>query len=404
MNKCRFCSKELSHVFANLETSPPSNSYLKSLDEISSEKYFSLKLYVCEQCFLVQVDEEEKATEIFNADYAYFSSFSSTWLKHCKKYCDEITNELSLNNSSFVVEVASNDGYLLQNFVANNIPVLGIEPTESTAKVAIEKGIDTNIEFFGAAYAKSLSLDKKADLIIANNVIAHVPDLNDFVLGFKNLLNEGGTVTVEFPHLLNLIKENQFDTIYHEHFSYFSLITIQSVFKKHGMDIYKCLEVPTHGGSLRIYAGHSNKHEIDDSINKILLKEREAGLLDLNSYLGFQKQVDFIKKNVLTFFKENQGKKIAAYGAAAKGNTLLNYCGIKHPQIAFIVDANPHKQNKFMPASHIPIVDEKELKRIKPDLIIILPWNLKEEITSQLSYARDWGAKFVTFIPDTVVQ
>jgi len=400
--KCRHCGKELQHVFVDLYNSPPSNSYLTKEQLNEPEILYPLKLYVCEHCFLVQIDEYKKSTEIFNSEYAYFSSYSTSWLEHAKKYVDKITEKLNLDGSSFVVEIASNDGYLLQYFKEKNIPCLGIEPTASTAKAAREKGIEVLETFFNAAMAKTL---KKADLILGNNVLAHVPDINDFVAGLKIALNPGGTITMEFPHLLNLINFNQFDTIYHEHFSYLSLITVQKIFNSQGLKIYNVEELPTHGGSLRIYAAHNENTllAVDESVNNVLEKEKTAGLDTVEGYRGFEKKVKKIKWDFLEFLIKTgkEGKKIAAYGAAAKGNTFLNYCGVKSDIIDFVVDASPHKQGKYMPLSHIPIVCEDVLKREKPDYIIILPWNLSDEIVRQLSYIGTWGAKLITAIPET---
>lgn len=400
MKTCRFCSTELHHKFADLKTSPPSNAYLKSPADFDSEKYFPLVLYVCEKCHLVQIDEEEKATNIFNEDYAYFSSFSTSWLEHCKNYTNHVIDFLDLNQSNQVVEIASNDGYLLQYFKEKGFSVLGVEPTKSTAEVAISKGIPTDIRFFGIDYAAELSSQKKADLIIANNVIAHVPEINDFVGGIKVLLANDGTATIEFPHLMRLIEENQFDTIYHEHFSYFSLLTIRKIFNHHKMEVYHVEELPTHGGSLRIYVCHETYKNADDSVTTLIDQEVEKEMDQVAHYAKFQDKIEAVKAGVLDFFETNKDKRIVAYGAAAKGNTLLNYCGIKADQIEFVVDRNHYKQGKFMPGSHIPIVDEQILKQSKADYVIFLPWNLTKELTQQLNYVKGWGGKFVSFIPE----
>jgi hypothetical protein len=399
--KCRHCGKELQYAFVDLFNSPPSNSYLTKEQLNEPEILYPLKLFVCEHCFLVQIDEYKKSTEIFNSDYAYFSSYSTSWLEHAKKYVAMITEKLNLDGSSFVIEIASNDGYLLQYFKEKNIPCLGIEPTASTAKAAREKGIDVQETFFNAALAQTL---KKADLILGNNVLAHVPDINDFAAGLKIALNTGGTITMEFPHLLNLINLNQFDTIYHEHFSYLSLITVQKIFNSQGLKIYNVEELPTHGGSLRIYATH-NKNTfltIEESVNNVIKKEKSAGLDTVEGYRGFEKKINKIKWDFLEFLIKTRkdGKKIAAYGAAAKGNTFLNYCGVRSDIINFVVDASPHKQGKYLPLSHIPIVSEDVLKKEKPDYIIILPWNLHDEIVKQLNYTETWGAKLITAIPE----
>ena len=399
--KCRHCGKELQYVFVDLNNSPPSNSYLTKEQLNEPEILYPLKLFVCEHCFLVQIDEYKKSTEIFNSDYAYFSSYSTSWLEHAKKYVDMITEKLNLGGSSFVIEIASNDGYLLQYFKEKNISCLGIEPTASTAKAAREKGIDVQETFFNAALAQTLG---RADLILGNNVLAHVPDINDFVAGLKIALNPGGTITMEFPHLLNLIDFNQFDTIYHEHFSYLSLMTVQKIFSAQGLKIYNVEELPTHGGSLRIYAAHNENTflTIEESVNNVIKKEKSAGLDTVEGYQGFEKKIKQIKWDFLEFLVKTrkEGKKIAAYGAAAKGNTFLNYCGIKSDIIDYVVDASPHKQDKYLPLSHIPIVCEDVLKKEKPDYIIILPWNLRDEIVKQLHYTKTWEAKLVTAIPE----
>jgi hypothetical protein len=364
------------------------------------EVLYPLKVLVCDKCFLVQIDEYKKSEEIFNSNYAYFSSFSTTWLKHSREYADVITKRLSLNKDSFVIEVASNDGYLLQYFREMNIPCMGIEPTESTAMVAREKGIEVLNCFFTSEVAQTL---KKADLIVGNNVLAHVPDINDFVKGLKITLTPHGTITMEFPHFLNLVHKNQFDTIYHEHFSYFSLLAVQAIFESQGLKIYDVEELPTHGGSLRIYAAHieNTTIEIKESVKNLRDKEKAAELDTIKGYMDFEKKAQQIKWDFLDFLLnvKKAGKKIAAYGAAAKGNTFLNYCGIKSDSIDFVVDASPHKQGKFLPLSHIPIVSEDVLRKDKPDYILILPWNIKNEIIKQLCYTKNWDAKFVVVIP-----
>ncbi len=401
---CRFCNEPLKQQFVDLGSSPPSNSYLTYGQLNEPEVYFPLKLYVCSTCFLVQIDEYKKADEIFNKDYAYFSSYSTSWLAHSKRYVEEMIARFGFNSSSLVVEIASNDGYLLQYFKERNVPVLGIEPTKSTANVAQQKGIETITEFFGVSFAKKLVNQKgKADLLLGNNVLAHVPDLNDFVAGIKIALKDTGVITMEFPHLLQLISNNQFDTIYHEHFSYLSFTTVVRIFKAHGLEIFDVQEIPTHGGSLRIFGCHKEYegHSVHDSVTKLLDKEESIGVKKLAYYTGFQAKVDQVKMNFLEFLilKKKEGKNIAAYGAAAKGNTLLNYCGIRNDLISFVVDASPHKQGKFLPGSHIPVVKEDEIKKQKPDYVIVFPWNIKEEIKSQLSYIKEWNGKFVTAIP-----
>ena len=403
--KCRFCNHELTHEFIDLINAPPSNSFLTKDQLNEPEIFYPLKLYVCDKCFLVQIDEYKKSDEIFNHDYAYFSSFSTSWLEHAKKYVDMITGRLRLGAESHVMEIASNDGYLLQYFMQKHIPCLGIEPSANTAKAAREKGVDTLEEFFGANLAERFAQKgKKADLIIGNNVLAHVPDINDFVSGLKIALKNNGVVTIEFPHLMRLIEENQFDTIYHEHFSYLSFHTVCQIFARHGLVIFDVEELPTHGGSLRIYARHDEDDSKPVAQNIIALLEQEAtrGMLKLDYYLDFQQKADKVKYGLLSFLLEQKkrGKKVIAYGAAAKGNTLLNYCGIKKDLIGFVVDASPHKQGKYLPGSHVPVVKEGEIKRFKPDYVLILPWNIKNEIMEQLSYIRKWGGKFVVAVPD----
>jgi hypothetical protein len=368
------------------------------------ETFYPLRLYVCEKCFLVQIDEYKKSEEIFNNQYAYFSSYSTSWLKHCENYVNMICQRLMLNDQSLVYEIASNDGYLLQYFKQKDIKSIGIEPTANTAQVAIDNGIDTIIDFFGKKLAQQIAeKQKKADLIIGNNVLAHVPDLNDFVGGLKLLLKDSGTITMEFPHLFQLISQNQFDTIYHEHFSYLSLFTVQQIFQHHGLELYDVEEIPTHGGSLRIYAKHiDNKAiELTNNIEIVLCKEKSLQMSDLNGYKGFQQKADKIKCDLLNFLIEQKTKNkiVAAYGAAAKGNTLLNYCGVKKDLITFVVDKSPHKQGKYLPGSHVPIVDEQIIKQTKPDFILILPWNIRLEIIEQLHYIKNWDAKIVIPIP-----
>jgi SAM-dependent methyltransferase len=402
--KCRFCHHELTHVFINLVNAPLSNSFLTKDQLNEPEAFYPLKLYVCDKCFLVQINEYKKSDEIFNQDYAYFSSFSTSWLEHAKKYVDMITDRLELSTVSHVMEIASNDGYLLQYFLEKQIPCLGIEPSANTAQAAREKGIETVEEFFGANLAERLVQEgKKADLIIGNNVLAHVPDINDFVKGLKIALNPGGVVTMEFPHLMRLIQENQFDTIYHEHFSYLSFHTVCRIFAEHGLVLFDVEELPTHGGSLRIYARHDEDDSKPVTPNVVELLEKEAlkGMLQLDYYLDFQQKADKVKYALLAFLLEQKekGKKVVAYGAAAKGNTLLNYCGVKKDLIAFVVDASPHKQGMFLPGSHIPVVAEEMIKLNKPRYILILPWNLKDEIINQLNYVNEWDAKFALPIP-----
>jgi hypothetical protein len=402
--QCRFCKTPLEHVFIDLVNSPASNSFLTAEQLNEPETFYPLKVYTCHRCFLVQIDEYKKSDAIFNSDYVYFSSFSTSWLEHSRKYTEAMTERFGFDRNSLVVELASNDGYLLQYFRNKDIPVLGIEPTANTARVAIGKGIDTIVDFFGVLLAKKLAAEgRKADLLLGNNVLAHVPDIVDFVGGMKILLKDRGVITMEFPHLMQLVDNNQFDTIYHEHFSYLSLHTVQQIFRSQGLDLFDVEELPTHGGSLRIYARHvaDESQPVSARMAAVLAKEAGKGMQGLAYYDGFQQKALGVKLALTSFLIEQKkaGKRVAAYGAAAKGNTLLNYCGIKADLLEYVVDANPNKQNKYLPASHIPVVAESHLKADKPDLVLILPWNLRDEITKQLSYIRQWGGRFVIPIP-----
>jgi 2-polyprenyl-3-methyl-5-hydroxy-6-metoxy-1,4-benzoquinol methylase len=406
---CRFCNTPLSFEFLDLVNSPPSNSFL-SIDQLNEpEIFYPLRVLVCDNCFLVQIDEYQKSSAIFNNDYVYFSSFSTSWLNHAKKYCEEVVKRLSLNQNSKVIEVASNDGYLLQFFLEKNIPVLGIEPTANTAKIASDKGIETITQFFGTALADELaSKGILADLLIGNNVLAHVPDINDFVAGMKRVLTPTGTITMEFPHLIQMINQNQFDTIYHEHFSYLSLFTVKKIFFQQGLEIYDVDEISTHGGSLRIYAKHldDTSKQVSTSVSDLVSKEKLLGVDTLTCYKDFNTNVDQIKIDFLSFLIEQKknGKKVVGYGAAAKGNTLLNYCGVKKDLISFVVDANPNKQGKYLPGSHIPVVSEDLLKQFQPNFVVIFPWNLSAEIMNQLSYIRTWGGRFLIPIPNVHID
>jgi len=402
--KCRFCNNELSIEFIDLINAPLSNSILTEEELNEPETFFPLKLFTCENCFLVQIDEYQKSNEIFNEKYSYFSSFSKSWLEHSKKYVNMIIKKLQLNKNSFVVEIASNDGYLLQYFKELNIPCLGIEPASNTAAEAKRKGIDVIEDFFGVRLANELSLIKKIpDLLLGNNVLAHTPVINDFVEGLKLYLSETGVITMEFPHLMQLIENNQFDTIYHEHFSYLSFLTIKSVFEAHNLVIFDVEQLPTHGGSLRIYAKHKEEDskEISNNVKDLIGLEISKKMNTIDYYKGFQKKANRIKYEFVKFLIQQKinKKKVVAYGAAAKGNTLLNYCGIKQDLIEFVVDKSPYKQGKFLPGSHIPIINEKKIKKFKPDYIVILPWNIKEEIMEQLDYVKEWGCRFVIAIP-----
>lgn len=400
---CRFCNTKLNNVFIDLLNAPPSNSFLTKEQLNHPETYYPLKLYVCEKCFLVQVDEYKEHSEIFNSDYIYFSSFSKSWLQHSENYVEMITKKINLNNNSFVVEIASNDGYLLQYFKQNKIPCLGIEPTTNTAKVAREKGIETLDAFFNIKTAQRLAHRKKADLILGNNVLAHDPKLNDFVSGIKILLKETGTATFEFPHLLQLMKNSQFDTIYHEHFSYFSFLTINNIFEKHSLQIYDVDEISTHGGSLRVYIKHKEEKTkiISENVANLLKKEEYYKMNSLEGYSSFKTKISSIKYDFIDFLitQKKANKKVIAYGAAAKGNTMLNYFGIKNDLITFVVDKSPYKQGKYLPGSHIEVVDEQKIKETKPDFVIIFPWNIKDEVEEQLNYIRKWGGQFVVVIP-----
>jgi hypothetical protein len=406
--QCRFCKSDLTNTFIDLGNSPASNSFLNKEELNEPEIFFPLKVYTCVKCFLVQVDEYKKSDAIFSNDYVYFSSYSTSWLAHAEKYTKMMIARFGFNESSQVIEIASNDGYLLQYFKKAAVPVLGIEPTANTAKVAADKGIESIVDFFGVSLANKLAAKgRKADLLLGNNVLAHVPDIVDFVGGMKVILNDTGVITMEFPHLMQLVDNNQFDTIYHEHFSYLSFHTVQQIFESQGLQMFDVEELPTHGGSLRIFAKHHSdtSKSISPNVEALLAKEADRGMTTLAYYDNFQQRALKVKLDLLQFLidQKTNGKSVAAYGAAAKGNTLLNFCGIKKDMIDFVVDANPHKQNKCLPASHIPVVNEQYLKEAKPAFVIILPWNLKEEITAQLSYIKDWGGKFVVPIPSVKI-
>jgi len=400
---CRHCAAPLSQIFLDLGFAPPSNAYRLPADLHKPEKYYPLHIKVCDQCWLVQTEDYAQAEELFNPDYAYFSSTSSSWLKHASEYADSITKRLGLGAHSLVIEVASNDGYLLKNFLAAGIPCLGIEPTASTAAVSEKLGIPVMREFFGEGLGKRLAnASKQADLIVGNNVFAHVPDINDFTRGLKAALKPGGTITLEFPHLLNLIEQTQFDTIYHEHFSYLSLYTVKRIFEAGGLRIWDVEQLPTHGGSLRVYGCHAEEARTPAAeVAQMLDEETRCGLQDLATYRHFQAKADQVKNELLSFLidQKNAGKKVAAYGAAAKGNTLLNYAGVKPDLISFVCDAAAAKQGKFMPGSHIPIVSPEMLKAVKPDCILILPWNIAPEIVREYDYVADWGGEFFIAIP-----
>jgi hypothetical protein len=401
--KCRHCSSELIHTFLDLGFAPPSNAYLTKNDLIKPEKYYPLRVMVCNQCWLVQTEDYAQADELFDSEYAYFSSTSTSWLEHAKRYAKKMTQEMGLNEKSLVIEVASNDGYLLKNFVEKKIPCLGIEPTASTARVAEALGIPVMQEFFGEQLGMRLSQeDHQADLIIGNNVYAHVPNINDFTLGLKAALKPSGTITLEYPHLMRLLEFNQFDTIYHEHFSYLSLFTVSQIFRAAGLRIWNVDELSTHGGSLRIYGCHeSDERPSLLTVDAILEKERERGLQDLSIYKTFQAKADLIKNEFIEFLitQKKLGKKVIAYGAAAKGNTLLNYAGIKPDLLPLVCDAASSKQDKFMPGSHIPIMKPDILAEDHYDFVVILPWNISEEVQKQTAKFLQPSTRFVTAIP-----
>ncbi|MEM6632787.1 MAG: class I SAM-dependent methyltransferase [Bacteroidota bacterium] len=403
-SKCRFCATPLTHTFVNLGMSPICNDMVKAENLQSMEPFYPLHTYVCESCFLVQLDEFVSPENIFD-DYTYFSSYSSSWLEHCKKYVGKMISERGINSDGFVVELASNDGYLLQYFKEQGIPHLGIEPAKNVAEHAIAQGIQTEIRFFGIETAVHVSESYgQADLILGNNVLAHVPDINDFVGGMKVLLKPSGFITMEFPHLLNLIRFNQFDTIYHEHFSYLSWIAVERIFAHHGLTLFDVEELPTHGGSLRIYARHAENHSLPVTSRAMEMKEREieAGLNTLDTYTSYTEKVKETKRKILEFLitAKREGKKIVGYGAPGKGNTLLNYCSIRQDFLDYTVDKNPHKQGKFLPGTHIPVFSPEKIAETQPDYVMILPWNLKEEIMEQMAHIRDWGGKFVVPIPE----
>ena len=407
--KCRHCGVEISLTLIDLGSAPPSNAYLTHLTLRRPEKWFPLKVLVCESCWLVQAESYSRAAELFNEEYAYFSSFSAIWLQHAESYVNAMVDRFNLTVNSYVIEVASNDGYLLQYVKQRGISCLGIEPTVSTSSAARLKGIETIEEFFGVSLAKRLlNQGKQADLMTANNVLAHVPDINDFVAGFATLLKPEGVATFEFPHVMNLIEERQFDTIYHEHFSYLSFMTVVNIFNANGLAVFDVEQLPTHGGSLRVYAQRKDvgKHSINQSVVELLRREDAAGMNIAKYYQGFQANADKVKNDFLSFLLEAKraGKTVAGYGAAAKGNTLLNYAGIRLDLLPYVVDLNPSKQNKFLPGSRIPIVVEAVIKQKKPDYIVILPWNLREEVILQLAYVREWGGRFVTAVPELKVE
>ena len=401
---CRHCNAPLEHVFLDLGFAPPSNAYLAEADLQAPEQYFPLKLFVCDKCWLVQTEDYARSDELFTKDYAYFSSTSTTWLVHAKSYVDMISSRLDLDGQSFVIEVASNDGYLLKNFVANGVPCLGVEPTDSTAAAAEALGVPVAREFFGQQFASKLvASGKRADLIIGNNVYAHVPDINDFTMGMKTALKPGGTITLEFPHLMSLMRLNQFDTVYHEHYSYLSLQSVKAIFAKAGLRVCDVEQISTHGGSLRVYGCHDADARADGAaVARVLAEELASGLQDLPTYERFQLAANKVKNSFLAFLVEanRAGKTVAAYGAAAKGNTLMNYAGVKPDLISFVCDAAAAKQNKFMPGSHIPILAPDELRKHRPDYVVILPWNIADEVVKSNTFVSQWGGRFVVAVPE----
>jgi len=399
---CRFCGATLQDEFADLGMSPLANSYLRPEQANAMEPFYPLRALVCRACFLVQLEAYESAAHIFS-DYAYFSSYSTSWLEHARRYVEMAVERFDLGPRSQVVELASNDGYLLQYFRAHDVPVLGVEPAANVAEVAIEQGIPTRVEFFGARTARSLARETQADLLLGNNVLAHVPDLNDFVAGLPLLLKPEGAITMEFPHLMRLVEDNQFDTIYHEHFSYFSFLTVQRVFAAHGLRCFDVEELPTHGGSLRIYGCHEGAaHEQTDAARELAEREAAAGYGSIELYLTYAERVRASKREILEFMigLKREGKRIAGYGAPAKGNTLLNYCGLGRDFLDFTVDRNPHKQGLFLPGTHIPIRSPAAIDEERPDIVFILPWNLSEEIMKQLEQIRAWGGRFLVRSPE----
>jgi hypothetical protein len=400
---CRLCGAPLRDVFADLGSSPLANSYLSPERLGTMEPFYPLRALVCRHCFLVQLEEFETPAQIFS-DYAYFSSYSTSWLEHCRRYSEQMIELLGLGGHSQVVEIASNDGCLLHCFQERDVPVLGVEPAANVAQVARERGITTVVEFFGRATARSLAAGSRADLLVGNNVLAHVPDLADFVGGMKILLAPGGTITMEFPHLQRLIEDDQWDTIYHEHFSYFSFLTASRVFAAQGLRLFDVEELPTHGGSLRIYGAHEDDATKPDTERVVELREREreAGYERLETYTRYGARVEADKRRILEFLigLKNEGRRVVGYGAPAKGNTLLNYCGVRRDFLDYTVDLNPHKQGRFLPGSHIPIRAPRAIREDRPDVVVILPWNLKDEIAEQLGFVCEWGGRLAARTPE----
>lgn len=402
--KCRHCDHELTLPFLDLGSAPPSNAYLTAEQLAAPETWYPLRILVCESCWLVQTEDHAQREQLFDADYAYFSSFSRSWLDHARRYVDQMIGRFGLTPVQRVVEVAANDGYLLQYVQAAGLPCYGIEPTASTARAARDKGLTVVEDFFGRTLARRLAdEDQRADLMVANNVLAHVPDINDFVAGFPLLLTPDGVATFEFPHLLNLVQQNQFDTVYHEHYSYLSLTAVERIFHRHGLTVFDVESLPTHGGSLRVFAQRTDtgRRTIEPAVSHWLNREEQAGMRQPAFYAGLQQRAEHIKHELLAFLLDakRRGCKVAAYGAAAKGNTLLNFAGVRPDLLPYVVDLNPAKQGKFMPGSRIPIVAEQHLLDDRPDYVLLLPWNLRDELIQQLDAVRQWGGRFVVAIP-----
>ena len=405
---CRFCKTRLQHTFVDLGMSPLCQTHIEPHQLNHMEPFYPLHAWVCHECFLVQLEEYVAPANIFSSEYAYFSSYSDSWVAHAKRYTEMVTRRFGLDSKSLVMEIASNDGYLLQHFVATGIPCLGIEPAANCAKAALEKGVKSTVQFFGTASAERIAAEfGRPDVLLGNNVLAHVPDINDFVQGMKRLLKPGGVITMEFPHLLQLMDQNQFDTIYHEHFSYLSALAVTRVFKHHGLTLFDVEELPTHGGSLRIFARHTEDESkpVTQALLSLIRREQDRGLDKVAAYGDFEKRVKETKRKLLEFLiaAKRQGKKIVGYGAPGKGNTLLNYCGIRQDFLDFTVDRSPHKQGRYTPGTHIPILDPAALREARPDLVLILPWNLKDEITQQCAFIREWGGRFIIPIPEVTV-
>ncbi len=400
MPLCRFCGFELRHTFVDLGMSPLCESYVTEEQLESVERFYPLHVRVCESCLLVQLPELVNPTEIFT-EYAYFSSYSTSWVEHARRYADAMMHRFGLGRNSFVIEVASNDGYLLKHFAASEVAVLGVDPAANVASAAVARGVPTLVRFFGRQTARELAERRRPDLLVANNVLAHVPDINDFVAGMKILLSRNGVITLEFPHLMRLMECNQFDTIYHEHYSYLSLLAVERILSAHGLSVFDVEELDTHGGSLRLYACHAGERPPGDAVTALRRKEEEAGFLHLEHYAGFADKVEQTKWALLEVLisLRRKGKRVAGYGAPGKGNTLLNYCGIRRDLLEYTVDRNPYKQGKFLPGTHIPIYPPERIRETRPHYVLILPWNLKDEIISQMGYIREWGGQFVVPIP-----